>query len=121
MINYSICNEKPQCFSFSSKRDLYKLPCGDIQYFESTNRIIHLYTANSSYEFYGKLNDLEEMLFGSEQHYIRIHQSYLVNFKYIRILKNSEVVLVNGKILPISPNRLKQARQEFRRLAQYRT
>lgn len=121
MINYSIYNEKPLIFSFSSKRCLYKLPCEDIQYFESSNRIIYLHTSNCSYEFYGKLNDLEEMMSGTGQHYIRIHQSYLVNFKYIRSLKNSEVILVNGETLPISPNRHKQVRQEFRKLAQYRT
>ena len=119
MINVTLCDERPQCLSFANKGDYYKLPCSDIQFFESDNRIVHVHTSNASYEFYGKLNELEELLSTTKQYYIRIHQSYLVNFKYIHTLGNSEVILTNGTTLPISPNRLKQARQQFRKLAQF--
>lgn len=54
---------------------------------------------------------LEELLAG--RGFIRCHQSFLVNCAYIRIFHASAVELSDGKMIPVSKHRLKDARQAF--------
>ena len=41
------------------------------------------------------------------------HQSYLVNYNYIKQFGNTELELSNGKQLPISEDRRKTAEQKY--------
>ena len=56
---------------------------------------------------------LEEL---SGRGFIQIHKSYAVNYRMIRSINKSEVVLDNGLHLPIGRSRLSQVEQEFHRL-----
>ena len=59
----------------------------NIVYFESNNRTIyiHLNDGSTTY-FYGKLKDVEKKLEGSKFVFLRPHQSYYVNYHYIKKL-----------------------------------
>lgn len=54
------------------------------------------------FEFYDKLENLEKYLEEHQQHFVRIHKSYLVNTSHIRELRYSEVIMSNGMELAIS-------------------
>ena len=62
-------------------------------------------------EFYAKLDEIEELLKG--KHFVRAHQSYLVNMAYIKYIIGNSLVLENGENIPISRNRMKSARETF--------
>lgn len=108
--------EKPLNFTFMYKKEYFKLPLNDIQYFESSNRLIHIHTANDSAFFYGKLNDIEAQLALTHRHFLRVHQSYLVNFDYIYTLNYQNVILLDGQTLPISHEKRKTALEQFKKL-----
>ena len=60
---------------------------------------------------YGTLNELENEL--KDFHFIRIHQSYLTNLKYIRSVKCYKVLLCNNQELLIPKARYKNVKDAF--------
>lgn len=86
-------------FSYEFERKVYRLPIRDILYFESNLRRIVVHTKDSeNATLYGKLDDLS-VKYSS---FIRVHKSYLINRRYIRMISAGTVVLSNGEVLPVS-------------------
>lgn len=101
-------------FSYSYDRQFFKVLLSDIVYFESQKRSIRLYKKGGTEgSFYGKLNEVEKQLKEAAVPFLRIHQSYLVNYNYIKQFGNTELELSNGKQLPISEDRRKTAEQKY--------
>ncbi|MGN0426026.1 MAG: LytR/AlgR family response regulator transcription factor [Acetatifactor sp.] len=115
-----IC-QKAEYFTFTYNKYLYKMPLRLISYFESRNRVLYIHTINSSSDqqentlqkCYKKMNDVEKELVAANQRFIRIHQSYLVNYEYIRSISFTAVTLVDGTKLQISADRQKRVRLLF--------
>lgn len=101
-------------FSYSYDRQFFKVLLSDIVYFESQKRSIRLYKKDGTEgSFYEKLNEVEKQLKEAAVPFLRIHQSYLVNYNYIKQFGNTELELSNGKQLPISEDRRKTAEQKY--------
>lgn len=92
------------------KRPVYvSRPLGNVMYFASDARRIHMVSVNDEETFYYKMNDLEEYLQTKNNHFIRIHQSYLVNTSYIQKFDRNYILLRSGEELRISSyNRYRQ-------------
>lgn len=87
------------CFEFKIASEYFRIPYGDIMYFESSNRKIRIYTACGVKEIYGRLKAIEK---SAPPNFIRIHQSYLINRMHVTSWKFNEVV-VNGQwVLSVS-------------------
>lgn len=70
-----------------------------VYYFEGDKRKIKIHQKGGDISFYAKMNDLETML---EQYgFVRCHQSYLVNKKYVTGSSRTEVK-VGEEVLPVS-------------------
>ena len=59
------------------------------------------------------VGEVEKQLKEAAVPFLRIHQSYLVNYNYIKQFGNTELELSNGKQLPISEDRRKTAEQKY--------
>lgn len=59
------------------------------------------------------LNNIERLLDGGK--FVRIHQSYLVNMRYVKSMKLQKATLLDGTELPIAKPRYKKAREIFAR------
>ena len=59
------------------------IPINNISYFESSGRLINIIHKDGAGKFYGKLNNIEKQLGVSKISFLRIHQSYLVNYRFI--------------------------------------
>lgn len=88
-----------------------KKKVNSILYFSSSGRKITIVTSTQNFEFYSKLDEIETLL--SENCFIRIHQSFLVNPRYIKYLVNAELILENDDCLPISRSRLKNVKNSY--------
>lgn len=71
----------------------------DISHIESHLRMVRVHAGEETVEAYGKLSDLESRL---PPHFVRSHQSFLVNLDYVADLGTSEVHLTTGDTLPVS-------------------
>lgn len=111
-----ICNQKLY-FSFNYKKEEYKILCIDILYFESIGRKINIHINNGNIEkFNGKLSEVEEFLKEGKIPFLRIHQSYLVNYHCIKSRSKTEITLIDGTKLPISEDRRKNIGIQYGKL-----
>ncbi|MEK5255661.1 LytTR family DNA-binding domain-containing protein [Paenibacillus sp. FSL F4-0125] len=76
------------------------IPIRNIMYLASDRRKIILQTTEDQTEYYSTLSIEEEKL--PSKQFVRIHQSYLVNFDYIKQIQGKRIVLTSGEELPIS-------------------
>lgn len=64
-------------------------------------------------KFYGKLSNIEKQLKDGKIPFLRIHQSYLVNYRYVCKISYSNVILFDGTVLQISEDRQKEIRERY--------
>ena len=87
------------------------IPLDKIYYFETYERKIRVVSEIGNYVFKGTLTDLEEKLgaavFGCP------HQSFLINFAHIDRLKEYDIYVVNGDIIPLSQKRAVQFKEKY--------
>jgi hypothetical protein len=100
-------------FEFKFNKVIYNIPLNNIVYFESQQRKVIIVTNDTKFSFYCKLDEIEKQLKQSKQRFLRIHQSFLVNFDYIKTIYCSKVILINGEILQISAEKLKLLHSKF--------
>ncbi len=86
-------------FSFKEEHGNAKIPYDSIWYFQSMNHKVLIHTADSQREFYGKLNDVENL---APDYFVRIHKSYLVNEYFVSRFHYDKVILRNDQKLTIS-------------------
>lgn len=103
-------------FNLVSKGKIIHLEINDIIYIESYRDYQNLYQKgkNDALILSSTMETLEEKLkpFG----FIRIHKSYLVNYRYIARIETGDVLLVNGKKLDLSRRKLQEVRQAYLKL-----
>lgn len=63
------------------------------------------------YSYYDRLDAVEELL--RPYHFIRSHQSFLLNLKHICLTLNNKAILCNGKEIPISKANSKAVNDAF--------
>ena len=94
-------------FSFSVDGSSHLIRMEDIYYFEVFNHHTILHTVDQSYTFRATLKDIITELpvgfFGFP------HQSYIVNFSYVKTVMAKEIHLTNGEVIPVS----RRKQQEF--------
>lgn len=108
-------------FTFFCKRARHRIPFDRIAYFESNGRVISIClsgkeevrTGSPQDQFYGKMNDVEEQVASMNGRFLRVHQSFLVNFDYIKMLSSTEIEMLDGRKIQISEDRRKNVKAKF--------
>lgn len=88
-------------FVFSAGGETYRIPFGQIFYFESREKKIFLRTQHREYGFYETMEHLQNTLPGD---FLRCHKSYIVNTAFLRgvSLSKSQVLLREDISIPVS-------------------
>lgn len=110
---YKELGDRDSYFRYTYERIHYKIFMKDILYFESRKRKIYIVTKKKEYEFYGKLKDVEMLMRSGKMMFLRIHQSFLVNYRHVEVMAYDYVVMDNGKRLGISQERRKQISKQY--------
>lgn len=101
-------------FYLRSKDMNFSIPFHEIMYFESHLKELHLYCKGKqdAMVFTGVLSALAEL---PTEYFHQCHKSYIVNFLYVRMLDKTkhEIVLDNGRRLPISRSFYKSVTSQF--------
>lgn len=99
---------------FTFKEGTKNINEDNIVYIESNLHELFFYLMKNEIEvkrMNETLNNVENIL--SNTNFVRIHQSYLVNMKYIKSMKLQKAILLDGTELPIAKPRYKKARKTF--------
>lgn len=103
-------------FSYVYKHKSTRITVRDILFFESHMRKVRVHRRNGEDIFYGKLNQIEEELKSGAIPFLRIHQSYLVNFYAIIRFYPDRVEISDGTILSISEGRRREVKVQMHAL-----
>ncbi len=88
-----------------------EFPLDDISYLEVLNHEVIIHTKDSTHTLYASLSSLEEQL--EKCGFLRIHNSYLVNMRYIQKYRSRECILTDGKSLPASERNYSAQKQKY--------
>ncbi len=100
-----------EIFSYFVNKALHSIPLSEVLYFNSERRSIHMVCRDGVKVFYGKLGEVEEQIADKNCKFLRIHQSFLVNAKYIREYHYNNLIMANGDNLTISRDNRKKVRE----------
>lgn len=96
----ALAEEKNSSFFPCANGSVQKqIPISLISYFEVQNRIITVHYADLTFDFYGRMEDLEKA--ADLGGFIRVHRSYLVHLKYINQLNKNTILLITGQTIPL--------------------
>ena len=87
-----------KAFLCRSGETLYRIPKKTILYFASDRRQVTCVSANRTYVFYGKLDDVERDV---GEDFVRVHQRYLVRTSAVDRMEGSQV-FVGDQGIPVS-------------------
>ena len=110
---YKKITSQLQFFTFSFHQRYTKVPVSEILYFESRGRTILIHTPKMKYRFLSKLDIIENYMLDNEIHFLRIHQSYLINPYHIRSITLSNIEMIDHSILSIGPKYQAQVRLQY--------
>lgn len=105
--------EKKERFEFQGQEMV--IPLSHIVYMESNLHKVTFYIKGKgvqAYTMYEKLDAIEERL-RETQSFCRIHQSYLVNLKYVDEVKRYQALLNTGEVLNIAKPRYKEVEMRY--------
>lgn len=88
-----------------------RVPLLDIIYAEAMERMIKLVLKNRMEILNMKFSDLPDLL--PRHQFALCHRSYLVNLDYVSYVRNRELELATGEVLPVSKYRLSDLRQKL--------
>lgn len=87
------------------------LRCDDIIYVVTDRHKNTFHTLARDYGIYRKLDDLEQELSGYG--FVRAHQSYLVNMRYIEKISSYVMYLTTGEELSVPKSRYRNVKETF--------
>lgn len=96
----SITGVENPCFEHRLKKQLIKISYLEIRYFESRNKKVIIHTLKEPVEIKTTLSEIESTV---PDYYVRISQSFLVNYNYVNRVGYGQFILDNGTILTIGP------------------
>lgn len=99
------------CFEYRKGGSVFRIPTKDIVCFMSEDKKIRAVTRTGEETFYGKLKKIGEAL---PRDFMMIHQSYIINQKYVREYAYDAVTMLDGTVLPISKPYRKEIRSKIR-------
>jgi len=83
----------------------------DIIYIETSKHKNVFYTAGETYSIYKKMDELEAELAGMG--FVRIHQSFLINMKYIERIRSYVMILTTGKEISVPKSRYQEVKRQY--------
>ncbi len=83
----------------------------DIIYIETSKHKNVFFTKNQTFSIYRKMDDLETDLEGMD--FVRIHQSFLINMRYIERISSYIMTLTTGKEISVPKSRYPEVNRQY--------
>lgn len=105
-------NKEEPCIVIRRRGEQKKIYCHEIYYIERNLRKTEIHCVLENYECYEKLSNLEERL---GKNFVRCHNSFIVNLAYVKSVRRNELILNDGKCIPVSNSKSKITREAVAR------
>lgn len=115
VVFFDICkklSKQRKVFAFAENKTRVRLFCDDIIFCESQDHWIWIHAKERVYKICKSLSELHELL--DKEMLYRVHKSFIINFHYIKSIKENEVELYHcDKRIPISRSYKKTVIKEY--------
>lgn len=91
-----------------------KILLSKILYICSNNKQINIVTENKKYTYYGNIKDLHGKY--EMNGFWSVHNSYIVNIKYADMIRDDQIIMCNGDVIPVSRNYKQALKRNLLRL-----
>lgn len=108
-------NDSKSTYMFNSTEGKITVQLVKIRYIEVSSHKLFINSINRSFTVNGNLKDVEELFYRFG--FIKIHQSYLVNYRYINLIKRKEVILDDESTIPLSRSNFEKVKIEYMKLS----
>ena len=89
-------SQKHKCFVISERNNIVRIYLKDICFFEVLNKKVTVHTTTNTYEYTGKLSEVESQL-ANDASFIRTHKSYIINIAQVDSIRNTDIVMKNSE------------------------
>lgn len=103
--------QKRRVMEFGFVEGNMRLRVDDIIYIETNRHKNMFHTQGQTFSIYKKMDELEEDLSGMG--FVRIHQSFLVNMKYIERISSYVMTLTTGKEISVPKARYPEVKRQY--------
>lgn len=103
--------EEKHILDFHTVKGMVCLPTEEIYYFAYENRRVQMVTGEESYFLADRIGNVLKRM--AEFGFSMPHQSFVVNMFHVKNIKNQEILLDNGVLLPLSQKKQKLFKQEM--------
>lgn len=83
----------------------------EIMYIETQSRGCHIVSEHDEYVTVMRISEFESKL--AANGFVRCHQGFLVNMRFIRVVRSTELELMNEFRIPVSKHRIQNVRKQF--------
>ena len=97
----SLAERAAPFFEFKHKKQLYRVPYGEIRYFESRNKNVVIHTAGEDLIMSRQLSEINAET-GLPENFMQVHQSFIINYEYVQRIGYQQMRLDDGTEIPIS-------------------
>ncbi len=95
---------------FPTRTGAFRINAKQIVYVESYQHSQYVYVnGQERFEICSRMEKVEQTL--ADNGFIRVHKGYIVNYRYIKRIANSELLLTTGQVLPVSRTRKKEVKE----------
>lgn len=108
---FRINGKEAYIFKYKKGYEYYKIETYKIRYFERNSRKVIMHTTEGEEDFYDSLELIYENLKG--QGFLFIHKTYMINYRYIKIMGYDRVIMTDDIELPISQSRRAEIRKMY--------
>ena len=96
-----LIGEGDVCLTFKTGRGSRKIGLHDIRYISIDGRKTVVFLADGNKEeCYGKIDEVYDKV--KNNNFVRVHKSYIVNCNYVNRILPGEIVMDDGKTIPVS-------------------
>lgn len=108
-------NDLNEYIKIETKTQIYNISLAKICYVESEGHYIIIYGGEGTISVNMKLSEFEKKIAesGTQMTFVRCHQSYLVNTRYIRKMNNNSLLLADNVLIPVSRNKQAKTKEIF--------
>lgn len=103
-----------ESFVIEKNHQLERIPYNEIYYLKKDGKNTLIFHKNGTAKVRMSLSELTKTI-SSTQDFLMVDKSYAVNIWHVMSLKNQQVLLRDGSMLPVSGPRLKQVKAELMR------
>ena len=105
-----LLKERKKIFEYTDTKGIHKISYDKILYFYSLGKRVHIVTSEKEYEYRGKLKDVADV---TEEYFLLIHKSYLINMDYVQNISSKTITMTDGIQIPIPHGKYSELKDKF--------